>query len=99
MKITGVILNRIVTEKSLKAEESGKYTFAVTKIASAGLVKSEIKKIYGVDVIEVHTIILPGKPKRKGRSPRFKKTAQRKKVIVTLKKGQKIESTEKEAKK
>jgi large subunit ribosomal protein L23 len=97
MKLTKAILNRIVTEKSLKEEENGKYTFAIALAASAGLIKSELKKMYDVDVVNIRTVILPGKPKRKGGTNQFKKTAQRKKAIVELKEGQKIE-VEKEAK-
>jgi ribosomal protein L23 len=39
---------------------------------------------------------LPGKKRRMGRTQKYRKTAQRKKMIVTLKKGQKLDVVPKE---
>ncbi len=98
MRITSAIIKPILSEKSLAEEQLGRYTFLVNKHATAGLVKNEIKKMYGVDVVKVRTIILPGKPKRLAKTNRFKSTPSRKKMIVALKKGQKIELMVKDSK-
>lgn len=91
MRISAFILKPVITEKSMWLNENGKYVFQVTEDSSAGTVKRELKKLYNVDVTSVHTIILPGKKRRLGKTARFKKTAKRKKVIVTIKEGQKID--------
>ena len=91
MRISAFVLKPIITEKSMWLSENGKYVFHVTEDASAGTVKRELKKLYNVDVTSVHVIILPGKKRRMGKSGRFKKTAKRKKVIVTIKEGLKID--------
>lgn len=96
MKISANIIKPIVTEKSMKMQEAGNYVFEVTKGTTAGALKLELKKVFGIDVIDVRTIILPGKKRRIGRTAKFKKTAQRKKMIVVLKEGQKIDLTPKE---
>jgi large subunit ribosomal protein L23 len=96
MRLTGNIIKSIVTEKSLSLEAAGKYVFQVTYETSAGALKNELKKLYGVDVTAVNTIILPGKKRRKGKTGKYMKTAQRKKMIVTLKKGQKLDVMPKE---
>jgi large subunit ribosomal protein L23 len=96
MKISSNIIKPIVTEKSLSLEDAGKYVFEVTYETSAGALKKELKHIYGVDITAVNTIILPGKKRRMGRTQKYRKTAQRKKMIVTLKKGQKLDVVPKE---
>ncbi len=96
MKISANIIKPIVTEKSMKMQDSGVYTFEVTKNTSAGAMKNELKKAFGVDVTSVRTIILPGKKRRVGRTGKYKKTAQRKKMLVSLKDGQKLELMPKE---
>jgi large subunit ribosomal protein L23 len=96
MKISANIIKPIVTEKSMKMQESNCYVFEVTKATTAGAFKLEMKKVYGVDVIDVRSIILPGKKRRMAKSNKFRKTAQRKKMIVVLKEGQKIDLTPKE---
>ncbi len=96
MKLTANIIKSIVTEKSLSLEPAGKYVFEVTYETSAGTLKNDLKKMYGVDVTAVNTIILPGKKRRMGKPGKYGKTAQRKKMIVTLKKGQKLDVMPKE---
>jgi len=97
MRFTSKILKPIVTEKSLVLNNTGKYVFQVADDTSAGSMRREIKKLYGVDVTSVNVIVLPGKKRRKGKSARFGKTAQRKKMIITLKAGQKIDVMPKES--
>ena len=90
-RISDVILKPMITEKGVALGESGKYVFQVNKNASKGAIVNELKRIYGVDVVDVKTMIMPGKRRRIAKTSRFTKTAQRKKAIVSLKKGQKID--------
>lgn len=71
--------------------KANKYMFEVVLRATKGKIVDELKDIYNVDAIEITTSILPGKPKRITGTSRFYKSDKRKKAIVTLKKGQKIE--------
>jgi len=79
----------IRTEKSTAQEPLGKYLFLVAKEANKTQIRQAVESIYKVSVIDVNTVICPGKSKRvryqSGRTPDFKK------AIVTLKKGQKID--------
>ena len=45
-----------------------------------------MKDIYGVDVTEVKTVIMPGKSSRIGRTRNFSKPRRWKKAVVKLKK-------------
>ena len=98
MKISNKIVKPMVTEKSMGFVEANKYVFEVAKEVTKGSVVKELKKLYNVDVIDVQSIILPGKRKRIAKTPRFTKTAQRKKMIVKLKAGQKLDFIPKESK-
>ncbi len=92
MKLNNIILRPIVTEKSVAMQsEINSYIFEVNYRASKGSVAREIKETYGVDPIDVRTSILPGKKRRLTGTRRFTKTSKRKKAIVKLKEGQKID--------
>lgn len=91
MKIGKLILRPIVTEKTTAMSGSDKYVFAVSLNATKQSIKKEIKDTYKVDVIDVSTIIVPGKSKRVIGKNKYSQLSKWKKAIVTLKKGQKIE--------
>lgn len=91
MKIGKLILRPIVTEKTTAMSGSDKYVFAVSLNAAKQSIKKEIKDTYKVDVIDVSTIIVPGKSKRVIGKNKYSQLSKWKKAIVTLKKGQKIE--------
>ena len=84
------MITPVFTEKSLKLAKGGKYTFLVgIKDSKPGL-KSLIGKMFNVHVSNVRTITSPAEVKRnqRGRKITIKPS---KKVIVTLKEGDKIE--------
>lgn len=78
-----------ITEKATALSESGKYVFIVKPAATKNEVKKAIREIYKVDVVAVRMIRTTGKPRR------FRgvlgKTPDRKKAVVTVKAGQKID--------
>jgi len=78
-----------MTEKATQMSAFGKYVFLVEKRANASEIKKALKEIYKIDVMSVNTINVRPKTRRLGRSvgqkPGYKK------VIVTLKEGQKID--------
>ncbi len=83
----------IVTEKTVKLNELGRYTFEVDIAANKADVKSAIESVFGVSVISVRTMISRGKAKksRKGLQLKAKKW---KKAIVQVAEGQKIAALE-----
>ena len=84
MKALHTILKPVVTEKSIKGNEIGKYTFFVTAKSTKVDVKQAIKELYGVDVASVKIIITPEKTRIQKRTVVAKKRAM-KKAVVTLK--------------
>lgn len=84
-----LIKNPIISEKSTAASADGKYVFLVDDKANSTEVKKLVEHIYKVEVIRTHVINARPKPKRYGRN--FKLRPGFKKVIVTLKKGQKLD--------
>jgi len=84
-----IIKALIRTEKSTVYEPLGKYLFLVSKASNKTQIKEAVEAIYKVKVEAVNTMINRGKMKR----VRYQvgKTADIKRAIVTLKKGQKID--------
>lgn len=82
MKLSAVLVKPIVTEKSNKlSDKSRTYAFRVDRKANKLEVKKAVEDFYGVSVIEVNTVVVPGKAKTKftkagfisGRKPAYKK--------------------------
>jgi len=86
-----VIKTLLRTEKSTLSEPKGKYLFMVNKSANKIQVKKAVEDIYKVKVKSVNTFVSFGKLKK----VRYQlgRTADTKKAVVTLKEGQKIETS------
>ena len=83
IKYYDVILKPVVTEKSMNAMASKKYTFLVHTDANKSMIKEAVEKMFpGTKVASVNTMNLDGKTKRRGMI--FGKTAKTKKAIVKL---------------
>ena len=92
LNVHDVIQEPVVTEKITKASEKmGKYAFKVHPDANKKTVRAAVEKIFNVHVTNVHVINVRGKWRRVRFQPG--KTANWKKAIVTLKKGEKIDIT------
>lgn len=87
-QLTKVLRRPLITEKSLRLQEQGRYCFEVDPQANKGLVKQAVERLFSVDVVQVNIIRMKGKRKRFG--PRWVQKPGYKKAIVTLKPGQKI---------
>ena len=85
-----IIKALIRTEKTTLNEPLGKYLFLVSTSANKIQIKRAVEELYKVKVKDVNTFVSIGKLKR----VRYQlgRTVDLKKAIVTLKKGQKIES-------
>jgi len=87
-----VVIAPVITEKSLRmAKEENAYTFYVAPSADKNEIKKAIEAGFQVHVADLKTITVPGKAKRTGSKRRASKQADRKKAIVILPPGEKIE--------
>lgn len=92
MELTQVIKKPLITEKSLKSANSGRYIFVVDKKATKKIVKTVVETFFKVNVQKVWLIKCFGKFKRSGRMRnKLIKKPDWKKAIVQVKTGQKID--------
>lgn len=85
-----MIVKPVVTEKTtIQKDESGQLTFEVLPRANRIEIKRAVENIFNVKVDNVRTMNVKGKVKRRGRI--MGKRKNRKKAIVTLMPGQRIE--------
>jgi len=84
-----VLIRPVISEKSVGFVEQNKYTFWVDTAANKIEIKLAVEKMFKVKVDEVRTMSVKGKEKRVGRYSGV--TPDRKKAVVTLKPGNKIE--------
>lgn len=89
MGASKILIHPHITEKSSALRTENKYVVEVDPRANKIEVKNSIKKIFGVMPIKVNVISMAGKIKRYGKV--FGVTKDRKKVIITLKEGDKID--------
>ena len=89
MNLYEILRRPLVTEKSTRLSESGKYVFEVDKRASKDQVKAAVEKAFKVGVVSVNMVRMPGEVKRMGR--RAVAHPSWKKAIVTLREGDKIQ--------
>ena len=88
-----IILQPILSEKSLAGAELNKFVFQVAPEVNKHQIAQAIKDIYKVDVIKVNIItVQPITKLVRGRN--LARIGGMKKAVVTLKKGQKIEGFE-----
>ena len=88
-----IIVRPIDTEKSRNMSEMGQYTFMVHPWANKVEIGMAVSYIFDVDVVRVRTINQAPKFGRWGRK-RVRRKASRKKAVVTLAPGQRIEAFE-----
>ena len=80
----------MISEKSYDlANSSNKYTFLVVRGVNKIEVKKMIETKYKVKVLNVNSVVKPGKMKRDLRTYKQRRESDMMKVIVTLKKGDK----------
>jgi large subunit ribosomal protein L23 len=90
---TTTLIKPMITEKATGLQAQNCYVFEVATKANKIMVKKAIKNFYNVEPIKINIVRLKGKQVRYGRS--IGTTKKRKKAIVFLKKGDKIEFTSK----
>ena len=94
MKLSEVLIKPILTEKANSQQESlRRYAFKVSRKANKLEIKKAVEEFYGVNVVDVNTVVVPGKNKTRytkkgfvqGQKPSFKK------AMVTVAKGETLD--------
>ena len=88
MEHTEVIIRPVVSEKSYVLASAGKYTFRVHPDAHKTQVRQAVEAMFAVHVVDVRTISVPSKPKRRGLTRG--QTRAWKKAIVEVRAGETI---------
>ncbi len=84
-----VIIAPVVSEKAYVLSSAGKYTFRVHPDAHKTQIRQAVESIWGdVDVVDVRTLSVKSKPKRRGYTKG--RTRSWKKAIVQVAPGQSI---------
>ena len=82
MNMRGVLIRPIVSEKSYALLAANKYTFRVDSRAHKTQVRQAVEEVFGVRVLDVATMSVKSKPKRRGYTSG--RTRAWKKAVVTL---------------
>jgi large subunit ribosomal protein L23 len=82
----------VVSEKAYAGMERGVYTFWVNPAASKTEIKNAVQQVFGVNVVKVNVMNVAGKKKRVGKFEGHR--VDRKKAMVRLQDGQKIDALE-----
>jgi len=94
MQLAEVLIKPIITEKANNQQEKLKrYAFKVSKKANKLEIKKAVEDFYGVSVIDVNTLVVPGKNKTRYTKAGFIKGVRPayKKALVTLAEGDTID--------
>jgi large subunit ribosomal protein L23 len=84
-----VIIRPLITEKNTNLMMFNKYSFEVARESTKPQIKRAIERIFNVSVVNVRTLNVRGKKRRRGRE--FGYQRDWKKAIVTLVEGDRID--------
>jgi large subunit ribosomal protein L23 len=84
-----VLQRPVLSEKAVSEIVNGRYAFFVHPDASRTQVKDAVERVFKVEVVKVNILNIGGKEKRMGRY--VGRTAARRKALVTLAAGQRIQ--------
>ena len=87
-----VILRPVLSEKALTGIEASKYVFYVHPGANRTQIKDAVELVFGVTVTKLNLTNVRGKEKTMGRYRGLR--PKRKKAMVTLREGQRIQQLE-----
>ncbi|HTD57822.1 MAG TPA: 50S ribosomal protein L23 [Solirubrobacteraceae bacterium] len=88
MDSSQVIIRPVLSEKSYVLSAAGKYTFRVHPDAHRTQVRQAVESLFDVKVVEVRTLSVKSKPKRRGTTRG--RTRAWKKAIVEVRAGESI---------
>ena len=84
-----IIVRPLITEKSMKLVDEGKYTFEVKQGANKVEVKKAVEELFKVDVTAVNMMNTQRKRRRVGKYEGLRPAVQ--KAVVTLAEGDKLD--------
>ena len=87
-----VVMRPVMSEKAVMGIADNKYAFYVHPKSNRTQIKDAIEQVFGVDVVKINLVNVKGKVKSLGRYSG--RRPARKKAIVTLKEGQRIQELE-----
>jgi len=88
MEHTQVIIRPVVSEKSYVLSAADRYTFRVHADAHKTEIRQAVEALFDVHVVDVRTITMKSKPKRRGQTSG--RTRRWKKAIVQVRAGESI---------
>ncbi len=88
MEHTQVIIKPVVSEKSYVLSAADRYTFRVHPEAHKTQIRQAVEELFDVHVVDVRTLSVKSKPKRRGATSG--RTRQWKKAIVQVRPGESI---------
>jgi large subunit ribosomal protein L23 len=88
MDHTKVIIRPVVSEKTYVLASAGKYTFRVHPDAHKTQIRQAVEALFEVNVVDVRTMSVKSKPKRRGHTSG--RTREWKKAVVQVGPGQEI---------
>jgi large subunit ribosomal protein L23 len=94
MKLTEILIKPILTEKANAQQESlRRYAFKVNRRANKLEIKTAVEQFYGVNVLEVNTLVVPGKNKTRSTKSGIISGVKSgyKKALVTVAEGETID--------
>ena len=94
MKLSDVLIRPILSEKAnAQQDKSRRYSFRVSKRANKLEIKKAVEEFYGVNVVDVNTLTVPGKNKTRFTKAGFIKGQKSgyKKAVVTVAEGDTID--------
>lgn len=91
MQALDVIIKPIISEKSLRDAQTGKFTFLVNSVANKTEIKKAIESVFSVNVEKITTVTTKGSTTRLTKIGRKTTTFKNKKARVVLQKGQTID--------
>lgn len=86
-----ILIKPIITEKSMREASKGKFTFEVDSSSNKMEISRSVSEAFKVEPMAVQTITIPSRTKRAGKKRLQFKSPPRKKAIITLIPGQKID--------
>jgi|SRR3954468_24213696 large subunit ribosomal protein L23 len=94
MKLSEVLIKPILTEKANGQQDKlQRYAFRVDRKANKLEIKKAVEEFYGVTILDVNTLVVPGKNKTRYTKKGFTKGQKQayKKAMVTVAKGETID--------
>ncbi len=89
MEPTQVLIRPVISEKTYQLAAADRYTFRVHADAHKTNVRQAVEALFDVHVVDVRTLSVKSKPKRRGSTPKGR-TRRWKKAIVQIRPGENI---------